>query len=104
MIDYCDKEKAYIEKALKRIDNFLMYLLIAIISFVLGVWAGVSYETHIENIPIENAKIIDSLSIVNNKIKDNIEKLDSVKNAKIIEVSTLNNDSTLKLFKELVSE
>ena len=33
-----------------------------------------------------------------------IEKLDSAKNAKVIEVQTLDNDSTLKLFYELVSE
>lgn len=47
---------------------------------------------------------IDSLSKVNDSIKLKVEHLDSVKNAKVIEVSTLDNDSTIKLFYELVSE
>lgn len=47
---------------------------------------------------------IDSLTKVNDSIKIKIEKLDSIKDAKIIEVSTLNNDSTLKLFYKLVKE
>ena len=53
---------------------------------------------------VENSTKIDSLITVNDSIKIKIEKLDSIKDAKIIEVSTLNNDSTLKLFYELVSE
>jgi len=51
-----------------------------------------------------NNNVIDSLIAVNDTIKIKVEKLDSIKNAKVIEVSTLNNDSTLKLFYELVSE
>lgn len=47
---------------------------------------------------------IDSLSKVNDSIKLKVEHLDSVKNAKVIEVSTLDNDSTIKLFYKLVSE
>ena len=52
----------------------------------------------------EDMTKIDSLTKVNNSIKIKIEKLDSIKDAKVIEVSTLDNDSTLKLFHELVSE
>ena len=52
----------------------------------------------------ENVTKIDSLTKVNDSIKIKIEKLDSVKNAKVIEVSTLDNDSTLKLFYKLVKE
>ena len=47
---------------------------------------------------------IDSLTKVNDSIKLKVEHLDSVKNAKVIEVSTLDNDSTIKLFYKLVSE
>ena len=53
---------------------------------------------------IPNYTNIDSISQVNDSIKIKIEKLDSAKNAKVIEVQTLDNDSTLKLFYELVSE
>ena len=52
----------------------------------------------------ENVTIADSIIKVNDSIKIKVEHLDSIKNAKVIEVQTLNNDSTLKLFYELVSE
>ena len=52
----------------------------------------------------ENITISDSIIRVNDSIKIKIEHLDSIKNAKVIEVQTLDNDSTLKLFYKLVSE
>ena len=52
----------------------------------------------------ENAIVTDSIIKVNDSIKIKVDHLDSIKNAKIIEVQTLDNDSTLKLFYELVSE
>lgn len=52
----------------------------------------------------ENITVTDSIIKVNDSIKIKIEHLDSIKNAKVIEVQTLDNDSTLKLFYELVSE
>ena len=52
----------------------------------------------------ENVILTDSIIKVNDSIKIKVEYLDSIKNAKIIEVQTLDNDSTLKLFYKLVSE
>ena len=52
----------------------------------------------------ENVIVTDSIIKVNDSIKIKVEHLDSIKNAKVIEVQTLNNDSTLKLFYKLVSE
>ena len=52
----------------------------------------------------ENVILTDSIIKVNDSIKIKVEHLDSIKNAKVIEVKTLNNDSTLKLFYKLVSE
>ena len=46
----------------------------------------------------ENVTIADSIIKVNDSIKIKVEHLDSIKNAKVIEVQTLDNDSTLKLF------
>lgn len=40
----------------------------------------------------------------NDSLKIEVDNLDSIKNAKVIEVQTLDNDSTLKLFYKLVSE
>ena len=73
------------------------------ISFIFGYIVGTAYERK-HNIPVERNSIIDSLTTVNDSIKIKIEKLDSIKDAKVIEVSTLDNDSTLKLFYKLVSE
>ena len=52
----------------------------------------------------ENVIMTDSIIKVNDSIKIKVEHLDSIKNAKVIEVQTLDNDSTLKLFYKLVSE
>ena len=57
-----------------------------------------------ENTVKEDVTVTDSIIRVNDSIKIKVEHLDSIKNAKVIEVQTLDNDSTLKLFYELVSE
>ena len=57
-----------------------------------------------ENSVKEDVTIADSIIKVNDSIKIKVEHLDSIKNAKVIEVQTLDNDSTLKLFYKLVSE
>ena len=54
--------------------------------------------------PVEEIIKTDSIIKVNDSIKIKVEQLDSIKDAKIIEVQTLDNDSTLKLFYELISK
>lgn len=54
--------------------------------------------------PVEDINKIDSIVAVNDSIKIVVDHLDSVKNAKIIEVSVLDNDSTVKLFYELLAD
>ena len=78
-----------------------------VISFVFGLFCGIMGYAKFgckPSTPVENNEVIDSLTKVNDSIKIKVEHLDSVKNAKVIEVTTLDNDSTLKLFYELVSE
>ena len=38
----------------------------------------------------------------NDSLKIEVDNLDSIKNAKVIEVQTLDNDSTIKLFYQLI--
>ena len=64
----------------------------------------INRQKEITNIEERTTNTIDSLIEVNDSIKLKVEHLDSVKNAKVIEVSTLDNDSTIKLFYKLVSE
>ena len=54
--------------------------------------------------PVEEIVKADSLIKVNDSIKIKIEQLDSIKDAKIIEIQTLDNDSTVKLFYELINK
>ncbi len=92
------------DTALDRVNKTLTHLLIG---FVLGGVVGYCSRDIKPNnkvsSPVEKAEI-DSLLKANDSIKIVVEHLDSVKNAKVIEVSSLNNDSTLKLFYKLVSE
>ena len=88
---------------MEALDRFIKVIIVVIIAFILGVLIGYMYGKSPKATEGSTAKI-DSLITVNDSIKIKVEKLDSIKDAKIIEVSTLNNDSTLKLFYELVSE
>ena len=83
-------------------ERGLFVVLVAILFFMGGLVVG-HFVVPNKCTPVDN-KTIDSLTQVNDSIKIKIEKLDSIKNAKVIEVQTLDNDSTLKLFYELVSE
>lgn len=60
----------------------------------------VSYNERIDN----NKHIIDSIKTVNKEYKNKLNKLDSIKDAEIIEVKALDNDSTVKLFYRLIRE
>ena len=88
---------------MKALDRFTEVVISAITAFILGVLIGYMYCKPLKSTEDSTTKI-DSLTTVNDIIKLKVEQLDSIKDAKVIEVSTLNNDSTLKLFYKLVSE
>ena len=53
----------------------------------------------------ENNNIIETdveLQKHNDSLRIEVDNLDSIKNAKVIEVKTLDNDSTIKLFYKLI--
>lgn len=78
----------------KVIGIILSYL----ITFSIGYFCAVIFNekpTHNDNTEIQAA---------NDSIKLQVKQLDSLKNEKVIEVKGLSNDSTLKLFKQLVNE
>ena len=56
------------------------------------------------SLPVEEIDKVDSLVAVNDSITIVVNNLDSIKNAKVIEIKGLNNDSTLSLFYKLLSE
>lgn len=91
-------EDAY--KFTKLLDNIICLS----VGFILGAILGYVSKSNNTNVNPTYITTIDSLKKVNDSIKFKVEKLDSIKDAKVIEVSTLDNDSTLKLFYKLVSE
>ena len=75
-----------------------------ILLFCLGFGIGRCSKEDNSSRPVEEIIKADSIIKVNDSIKIKVEQLDSIKDAKIIEVQTLDNDSTLKLFYKLISK
>lgn len=75
-----------------------------IAGFIIGYAIGsCSNKKEITASPIEK-EIIEQLTVTRDSTLSAITKLDSIKDAEVIKVIELNNDSTLLLFKQLVSE
>lgn len=74
-----------------------------IIAFVVWLLSSINNKG-INSTPVEEKVNIDSITKDSKKLKVEIHKIDSIKNEKIIEVINLDNDSTIKLFRELVAE
>lgn len=70
----------------------LVFTFIVIVSMIIGTYRK---SNNIIETNVELQKHNDSL-----KIK--VDNLDSIKNAKVIEVKALDNDSTVKLFYQLI--
>lgn len=54
--------------------------------------------------PIEEIRYVDSLQSRNDTIKKQIEILKQKRDDEIVKINSLDNDSTIKLFKKLVRE
>lgn len=92
----CEKE------GIKAFERGLTLLICACFAFGIGYFFGSSNNKTTR--PVEEIIKADSLIKVNDSIKIKVNNLDSIKNAKIIEVQTLDNDSTTKLFYELINK
>ena len=74
----------------------LVFIFIDICAIIIGTYY------HSKN---NNNNIIEQdveLQKHNDSLKIEVKQLDSIKNAKVIEVKTLDNDSTIKLFYKLI--
>ena len=72
----------------------LVFTFVVIGSIIIGTYYHRKNNNIIET-DVELQKHNDSLKI-------EVDNLDSIKNAKVIEVKTLDNDSTIKLFYQLI--
>ncbi len=86
----------------KLIDRFVDVLIIVSIICVIILFINhCFYNVNTTTSPVEELEI-DSILKENDKLIIEVESLDSIKNAEIIEVKTLDNDSTLRLFYQLI--
>lgn len=85
------------------VTNILIVILTIILIFVL---VEIISKTKKDNdIIIKNAEVnIDNNIKTNDSIKLEIENINKIKDAEVIEVRSLDNDSTVKLFYKLVKE
>lgn len=88
---------------MKRFGTLLLLVLVIVLGLAL-----ITTEIELRKYQKQSTKIdnvnTDSIISVNDTLKIKIKVLDSVKNEKVIEVLNLGDDSTIKLFYELVSE
>lgn len=80
-----------------RITGLISAIIICIASFII---AKSYYHSKTDNSNI----VISDIEIQkhNDSLRIEVNNLDSIKNAKVIEVKTLDNDSTVKLFYQLI--
>lgn len=73
----------------------LVFIFVDICAIIIGTYYHSKNNNNIIEQDVELQKHNDSLKI-------EVDNLDSIKNAKVIEVKTLDNDSTVKLFYQLI--
>ena len=73
-------------------------LLVSIFVIITSIIVGIYYHRKNNNIIETDVELRKQ----NDSIKLEVKQLDSIKNAKVIEVKTLDNDSTIKLFYKLI--
>ena len=91
----------FIEGIYKFINEFIKAILILLIfgvGTIVIMYIVNSYHTKNNNIIEKNIE----LQKYNDSLRIEVDNLDSIKNAKVIEVKTLDNDSTVKLFYQLI--
>ena len=85
-------------------ERGLTLIFTCVIFFFIGFGIGRCTKECYSSRPVEEIIKADSIIKVNDSIKIKVEQLDSIKDAKIIEVQTLDNDSTIKLFYQLIGK
>lgn len=88
------------------INGIIKRIIPLIIALIFALLIGYCINTCVSyNEKIDNKKhVVDSIKTVNKEYKNKLNKLDSIKDEEIIEVKTLDNDSTVKLFYKLIRE
>lgn len=91
---------------IKWIIVYLLKLIfvIVVIGSIFGLVLSYTKCTRTTTFPVEEIQYIDSIRVENSKLIIEVDSLDSIRNVKVIEVKSLDNDSTLRLFYELIGK
>ena len=76
------------------------FVVVLVLTFVICCFMVIGKYYHAKNNNIIEQNI--ELQKHNDSLRIEVDNLDSIKNAKVIEVKTLDNDSTVKLFYQLI--
>ena len=88
----------------KRINDITVVEIVIILLIVLVIVVNyLPFKSTSTTSPVESSKL-DSITKDNNKLIIEVEHLDSIKNAKSNEIKNLDNDSTLRLFYQLIGK
>ena len=77
-------------------------LVIIFIASIFSILIGLCIDNCSNTNQIKENNKVDSITKVNKTLIIEVNNLDSIKNAEIIEVKSLDNDSTVKLFYKLI--
>lgn len=84
-------------KCIKEIIKYIvLFVILGVVLYRFIIFQSNNYK--------DNSTIEPSVEIQkhNDSLRIEVDNLDSIKNAKVIEVKTLDNDSTIKLFYKLI--
>ena len=84
-------------KCIKEIIKYIvLFVILGVVLYRFIIFQSINYK--------DNNTIEPSVEIQkhNDSLRIKVDNLDSIKNAKVIEVKTLDNDSTIKLFYKLI--
>ena len=91
------------EEFITRCFTIAIVILIILAGLIFGSIAIYEHNTKNKNIVVNSTiEYVDSIKKENDKLVVEVNNLDSIKNAEIIEVKSLDNDNTIKLFYKLI--
>lgn len=95
----------YLEEVTTKCFIAMMVVFSLVILLIACITSIIIYKQQNENKNVNTTiEYVDSIKKENDKLIIEVNTLDSLKNAEIIEVKSLDNDSTVKLFYKLIRE
>lgn len=93
------------EKFVTACFTSIIVILVVLAELIIVIISVYKHYKENENIVVDSTiEYVDSIKKENDKLVLEVNNIDSIKNAEIIEVKSLDNDSTVKLFYKLIRE